>query len=55
MKNAFMCRLSDRWRSIRNAHSSQNCGKEHTIFIFLIVQNDQKCPNKMVDCSGGEF
>ena len=39
---------------LRNGHSSQNFSEE-PMFIFFIVKNDQKYPNKMIICSGGGF
>ena len=38
----------------RNGHSSQNFSEE-LMFIFFIVNNDQKYPNKMIVCGGGRF
>ena len=39
---------------LRNDPSSQNYG-EKPMFMFFIVKNDQKCPNKMIACSIGRF
>ena len=51
----FTCRLTDRWRSI-------TCISEMVLVLktlvknqYLKVKNDQKCPNKMIDCCGGRF
>ena len=57
MKHNYMCRLSDRWRSI-------TCLSKMTLILktlvknpcsYFSVKNDQKCPNKMIVCSGGRF
>ena len=39
---------------LRNGPSSQNFGEE-PMFNFFYIKSDQKCPNKMIACSGGRF
>ena len=39
---------------LRKGSSSQNFGEE-AMFILFIMKNNQKCLNKMIDCSDGTF